>query len=324
MEVWRINLHEGSFSREETPAAWQRLGGRALLARILLDEVPPTCDPLGSRNKLIFAPGLLVGHKLSSCDRISAGAKSPLTGGVKESNAGGSTGLQLTYLGIKALIIEGQPRGEDWLILRLDSQGVHFEPAGDVVGKGVYASAEELRRRYGTRAAIALIGPAGEMRLTAAGIVNLDKDGVPSRINARGGLGAVMGSKRIKAIVIDGSQGKAPPIQDEKAFRAAQREFTKALMAHPKPLPTGISARRGLSTCATCSAHCRPGISARVSLNWLSRSAEKICAASCWNAAERPIPLTPAWSAVEFAARMFMPTRTARSSSRRLSMKRLA
>jgi len=234
MEVWRINLHEGSFSREETPAAWQRLGGRALLARILLDEVPPTCDPLGSRNKLIFAPGLLVGHKLSSCDRISAGAKSPLTGGVKESNAGGSTGLQLTYLGIKALIIEGQPRGEDWLILRLDSQGVHFEPAGDVVGKGIYASAEELRRRYGTRAAIALIGPAGEMRLTAAGIVNLDKDGVPSRINARGGLGAVMGSKRIKAIVIDGSQGKAPPIQDEKAFRAAQREFTKALMAHPQ------------------------------------------------------------------------------------------
>jgi aldehyde:ferredoxin oxidoreductase len=234
MEVWRINLHERSFSREPTPAAWQRLGGRGLLARILLDEVPPTCDPLGSRNKLIFAPGLLVGHKLSSCDRISAGAKSPLTGGVKESNAGGSTGLQLTYLGIKALIFEGQPSGEDWLILRLDGQGVHFEPAGDVVGKGVYASAEALRRRYGTRAAIALIGPAGEMRLTAAGIVNLDKEGVPSRINARGGLGAVMGCKRIKAIVIDGSQGKSPPLHDEKAFRAAQKEFTKALMAHPQ------------------------------------------------------------------------------------------
>lgn len=234
MEIWRINLHKRSFSREATPAAWQRLGGRGLLARILLDEVPPTCDPLGSRNKLIFAPGLLVGHKLSSCDRISAGAKSPLTGSVKESNAGGSTGLQLTYLGIKALIIEGQPSGEDWLILHLDGQGVHFEPAGDVVGKGVYASAEELRRRYGTRAAIALIGPAGEMRLTAAGIVNLDKDGVPSRINARGGLGAVMGCKRIKAIVIDGSQGKSPPLHDEKAFRAAQKEFTKALMAHPQ------------------------------------------------------------------------------------------
>lgn len=234
MEVWRVHLHERRFSREAPPAAWQRLGGRGLLARILLDEVSPTCDPLGSRNKLIFAPGLLVGHKLSSCDRISAGAKSPLTGGVKESNAGGSTGLQLTYLSIKALIIEGQPSSEDWLILRLDSEGTHFEPAGDVVGKGVYASAEQLRRRYGQRAAIALIGPAGEMQLTAAGIVNLDKDGVPSRINARGGLGAVMGSKRIKAIVIDSSQGKSPPLQDEKAFRAAQKEFTKALMAHPQ------------------------------------------------------------------------------------------
>ena len=108
MEVWRVNLSERSLKREPVPEAWSRLGGRGLSARILLDEVPATCDPLGPRNKLILAPGLLVGHMLSSCDRISFGGKSPLTGGVKEANAGGSTGLHMTNMGIKVLILEGE------------------------------------------------------------------------------------------------------------------------------------------------------------------------------------------------------------------------
>ncbi|PIZ25511.1 MAG: aldehyde ferredoxin oxidoreductase, partial [Chloroflexi bacterium CG_4_10_14_0_8_um_filter_57_5] len=92
--IWRVNVCTQTLTREPVPESWQRLGGRGLSARILLDEVEPACDPLGPRNKLIFAPGLLVGHMLSSCDRISIGGKSPLTGGVKESNAGGTTGLQ--------------------------------------------------------------------------------------------------------------------------------------------------------------------------------------------------------------------------------------
>jgi aldehyde:ferredoxin oxidoreductase len=107
MQTWRINVRTKSLTQEPAPEAWEMYGGRALLARILLDEVEPTCEPLGPKNKLIFAPGLLVGHMLSSCDRISVGGKSPLTGGIKESNAGGRTGLQMTHLGIKALIIEG-------------------------------------------------------------------------------------------------------------------------------------------------------------------------------------------------------------------------
>ena len=81
------------------PETWKRLGGRGLLARILLDEVDAKCDPLGAGNKLIFAPGLLVGHMLSSTDRISVGGKSPLTGGIKEANAGGRTGLHMTHHG---------------------------------------------------------------------------------------------------------------------------------------------------------------------------------------------------------------------------------
>ena len=185
LQVWRVNLSERTWSREPVPASWERLGGRGLVARILLDEVPPTCDPLGPRNKLLFVPGLLVGHMLSSCDRISAGGKSPLTGTVKEANAGGRTGLALARLGIKALIIEG--RAEGWWVVHHSAQGVRFDPADDLRGLGTYEAAPRLLARYGEEVAIALIGPAGERRLLGSGIVNLDKDGVPSRVSARVG-----------------------------------------------------------------------------------------------------------------------------------------
>ncbi len=234
LSIWRVNLATQNLHIEEVPPQWELLGGRGLIARILLDEVNPLCDPLGPQNKLIFAPGLLVGHMLSSTDRISIGAKSPLTGGVKEANAGGRTGLQLALLGIKALILEGQPPTDSWWVLHLSAEGARFEPANDLVGLGVYESATRLLQRYGPKVAIALIGPGGERRLLAAGIQNLDKDRVPSRIAARGGLGAVMGSKRLKAIVIDGGRGVKPPLADPAAFKLAQKEFTQALMAHPQ------------------------------------------------------------------------------------------
>jgi aldehyde:ferredoxin oxidoreductase len=134
MNIWRANMHTQTLTRQPVPQSWDPLGGRALLARILLDEVPATCDPLGPRNKLIFAPGLLVGHRVSSCDRISVGGKSPLTGGVKESNAGGSTGLKLTHLGIKSLIIENEPTDGGWWLLHLSAGGGRFERCDDLSG----------------------------------------------------------------------------------------------------------------------------------------------------------------------------------------------
>lgn len=234
MSIWRVNTRRQTLSQDPVPPTWNHLGGRGLLARILVDEVIPTCDPLGPNNKLIFAPGLLVGHMLSSCDRISVGAKSPLTGGVKESNAGGRTGLQLTHLGIKALILEDQPREPGWWVLHLSNQGARFESADDLVGMGVYQVAPRLLERYGRDVAIALIGPGGERQMAAAGIQNIDKDRTPSRINARGGLGAVMGSKKIKAIVIDAQEGQKPPIAHPQAFRAAQKVFNKSLSDHPQ------------------------------------------------------------------------------------------
>src|SRR4030065_2526188 len=221
-KVWRVNVREKSFSREVVPQSWERLGGRGLVARILVDEGPPMCEPLGPYNKLIFTPGLLVGHMLSSCDRISVGGKSPLTGGVKEANAGGTTGLQLAFLGIKALIIEDKPEDDTWVVLKVGHDGVEFDSAEGLIGLGVYECAKKLIDKYGGKIAIALIGPGGEMQLSSAGIQNLDKENAPTRIAARGGLGAVMGSKQIKAIVIDARDGQKPPIAHLEEYRLEQ------------------------------------------------------------------------------------------------------
>jgi aldehyde:ferredoxin oxidoreductase len=232
--IWRVNMSTREGSIEPVPDSWKRLGGRGLIPRILLDEIDSMCDPLGPDNKLIWAPGLLVGHRISSCDRISIGAKSPLTGGIKESNAGGTTGYLLAQLGVKALILEGMPEGDGWWVVHIDADGIHFDSAEDLVGLGVYDSAAKLLERYGPGVGCSLIGPGGEMQLRAAGIQNLDKDDVPSRINGRGGMGAVMGSKRVKALVIDASGGEKPPLADPALFKDAQKRYTKDLLGHPQ------------------------------------------------------------------------------------------
>jgi len=232
--VWRADIADRKVSIQPVPDTWERLGGRGLIARILLDEVPPRCDPLGPQNKLIWAPGLLVGHMISSCDRISLGAKSPLTGGVKEANAGGTTGLMLSHLGIKALILEGDPGDEGTWILRLSVDGGTFERMDDLAGMGVYDAASALLGCFGSDVGLSLIGPGGEMRFLSAGVINLDKDHEPTRISARGGLGAVMGSKRLKAVVIDASGGERSPIADPELFTKAHKQYLESLMAHPQ------------------------------------------------------------------------------------------
>ena len=233
-QVWRANVRTQAVTREPVPESWDRLGGRGLLARIMLDEVEPTCEPLGPRNKLIFAPGLLVGHMISSTDRISVGGKSPLTGGIKEANAGGRTGLHMVTLGIKALIIEDWPAEAALWVLHLSVGEARWKKADKLAGLGVYETAPRLLEEYGDKVAAALIGPGGEMKLATAGIQNLDKDRVPARIAARGGLGAVMASKGLKAIVFDNAGGQKPPLHDPEAFKVAQKDYTTQLMAHPQ------------------------------------------------------------------------------------------
>ena len=145
-------------------------------------------------------------------------------GGIKEANAGGRTGLHMTHMGIHALIIEDQPKDEGYWVLHLSLNGAKWEKADEVVGLGVYETASRLVEKHGDKVAIALIGPGGEMRMKSAGIQNLDKDRVPARIAARGGLGAVMGSKGLKAIVFDHTGGQKPSIVDPQAFKIAQKD----------------------------------------------------------------------------------------------------
>ena len=234
LQVWRVNVRTRNLNLEPVPPSWEHRGGRGLVARFLLDEVPATCEPLGPYNKLIFAPGLLVGHMLSSCDRISIGGKSPLTGGAKEANAGGTTGLQMTLLGIKALVLEDVPAEPGWWVLHMSVAGARFDHADEFTGLGVYETAQKLVEKYGDKVAIALIGPGGEMKLKTAGIQNLDKEKVPSRIAARGGLGAVLATKGIKAIVFDTRGGQKPPILNPEAYKEAQKIFNKAVIDHPQ------------------------------------------------------------------------------------------
>ncbi len=235
-KIWRINTRSQKLTRESIPETWQRLGGRGLIARIMVDEVDAKCDPLGPGNKLIFTPGLLVGHMLSSTDRLSIGGKSPLTGGIKEANSGGRTGYHMAFMGIQALIIEDVPEREGYWVLHLSLSGAKWEKADDLARLGVYETAPKLLEKYGDKVAISLIGPGGEMRMKSAGIQNLDKDKVPSRIAARGGLGAVMASKGLKAIVFDHAGGQKPSIVDTEAFKIAQKDYTQSVMNHPQSI----------------------------------------------------------------------------------------
>jgi len=234
MEIWRVDVATQKLNREPVPTSWEKLGGRGLLARIMLDEVEPTCEPLGSKNKLIYAPGLLVGQRLSSCDRLSVGGKSPLTGGIKEANAGGRTGLHMAMMGMKALILEGKPTTDGWWILHLSLDGARWEKADELAGLGIYDATPKLIEKYGKHVAIALIGLAGELELASAGIQNIDKDRIPSRMAARGGLGAVMGSKGLKAIIFDNAGGENPPQEDPEKYKPIRKSYTTAVINHPQ------------------------------------------------------------------------------------------
>lgn len=229
----RVNMSSLQVNEEQLPGKYAGLGGRGLTSRLVLDEVPPTCDPLGHHNKLVMAPGILGGTTLSSSGRLSIGAKSPLTGGIKESNAGGVNGQKLAKLGISALVIEGAAADGPYLLF-LSAEGGRLVPAADLKGMGNYALIAELARRYGGRAGIISIGPAGEMCLAGAAIANTDRDGVPSRFNGRGGLGAVMGSKGLKAVVIgDSGASKEIIIKDKETFGRVAKELHGDLLSNP-------------------------------------------------------------------------------------------
>lgn len=234
MKILRVNMDRRELNWEPVPPEYERFGGRALIAKILLTEVPPQCEPLGPYNKLILAPGLLGGTNLSSSARLSVGGKSPLTGGVKEANCGGDAGSHLARLGIKAVVVEGQPKDGKLYLLHISREGAKLLPADEWRGLGTYATVAKARERWGEHCTVISIGPAGEMRMTAAGVACTGYEEQVSRMAARGGLGALMGSKGLKAVVLDASGGEAPPLADPELFRAAARRFATELAENPR------------------------------------------------------------------------------------------
>ncbi len=234
MKLLRVNMTELQAQWEPVPPVYERLGGRALIARLLLEEVPPTCDALGPRNKLIFAPGLLAGGGVTTAGRLSVGGKSPLTGGVKEANAGGTLGDMLGKLDVKAVVVEDQAKKDAWYLLHIGGDSAELLPADHLRGLGTYATTDRLRLEYGPDCSITCIGQAGEGCMTGAGIATTGEAGQRSNHAARGGLGALMGSKGLKAVVVDKPVGKAPPMVDAERFRAAARTFAQKLINDPK------------------------------------------------------------------------------------------
>ena len=236
MKFIRVNMNEKIITIEDVPQDYVGLGGRGLTSIMINAEVPPKCDPLGPENKLIFAPGLLSGKPLANTSRLSIGAKSPLTGTIKESNVGGTVAAALGRLGITAVVIEGQAPEGELSFLRIDKEGnASLIPAQEYKGMRTYKLVEKILEDYGEKTSVLCIGPAGEYRLTAASIQSSDIDGRPCRAAGRGGLGAVMGVKGLKALVVDQGGKRADAISDPKAFKEANKVVVKAVKEHPEP-----------------------------------------------------------------------------------------
>lgn len=229
MNILRINMSDLTVKEEK--GKYRGLGGRGLTSRIIHDEIPPTSHPLGPFNKLIFANGWLTGSGASSADRYSIGAKSPLTGGIKESNAGGISGLKMGNLGIRAIIFEGI--SEDFKIIHITKDKVRFDDASPIMGKELSEAAKWLRNEYGKDVGLFLIGVAGEQKMNVSAIAGQDKDGYPTRFNGRGGLGAVAGSKGVKAIVLDDRGVEKQKAMDKDSFRSAMKTYHQWLMETP-------------------------------------------------------------------------------------------
>ncbi len=244
-ELMRVNMSDLSITMEPLPEKWSRYGGRALTSALVFAEVPAGADALGPENKLVFAPGLLGGTNTPNGGRLSVGAKSPLTGGIKESNSGGQAAHALGKMGLAAVIVEGMPAdpGAAYMLVIDPDKSARLERVDAWKGMGNYAVTDAIKamRPEGDRYATITNGPAGEMGLKASGIAVSDPHGYPNRFAGRGGLGAVMGSKGLKAIVVSDAGLKYLDHADKDAFQVAMKTFANALTTHPvsgQGLPT--------------------------------------------------------------------------------------
>ena len=242
-KMLRINVgaEGGPTFKEEPLGDYAGLGGRALTSAIVSKEVPPTCHPLSADNKLVIAPGMLSGTTAAMSGRISVGCKSPLTGGIKEANSGGQGSQVLARLGYAAIILEGKPKKDALYKVFINKDGVQISEDNSLCMLGNYDLVDKLKAEFGDKVACISIGPAGEMKMSAASIAFTDMEQRPTRHAGRGGVGAVMGAKGIKAIVLDDAgMGMRQPNDPDK-FKEANQNWVQGLRKHPvtgEGLPT--------------------------------------------------------------------------------------
>nr|MDO8076879.1 aldehyde ferredoxin oxidoreductase family protein [Candidatus Freyarchaeota archaeon] len=220
--ILRVNLATGNIKTEPIPDELVRkyIGGRGLSAKILYDELDPKVDPLSPDNKLIFATGPLTGTNAPSGGRYEVSCKSPLTGTITGANSGGQWGAHLRMAGVDVIIFEG--KAEKPVYLQITDGEYELKSAEKLWGLDTHKTTDTLQSELGKDYRIACIGPAGEKLVRMACIIN-DKHRAPGR----GGVGAVMGSKNLKAIAVKGTQ--KVEVADEEAFKKAREDALKKL-----------------------------------------------------------------------------------------------
>lgn len=247
----RVSMTTGQCGCEPLPERMAGLGGRGLASALVAENVPPSADPMGPGNILVFSPGLLAGTRCANANRMSVGFKSPLTGLLHEANTGGVAGSHLARLGIAALVIEGKARDGDSFQLEITPDLIRLVPA-TVRGLGNAGAAKSLAERHGGRCSCITIGPAGEMGLAASSIAFTDGRQRPTRHAGGGGGGAVMGTKGLKAVIITPPETDGIPMHDAAAFSRAARHFAEALTAYRHTAP----GQGGTAACAGCIVGC--------------------------------------------------------------------
>jgi aldehyde:ferredoxin oxidoreductase len=235
-QILRVNLTHQKFAVESLgkDLAEKFVGGRGFGIKMLFDEVPKGTDPLDPSNKLVLSVGPLTGTKAQSASRWIAQFKSPLTNAYCRSVGGGFFGAELKFAGYDAIIVEGA--SEKPIYLWINEDNVEFMDADKVWGMTTLAARDFIRDETDEKARMVIIGPAGERLVKISAIVSDDM-----RTAARGGGGAVMGSKKLKAIVVKGS--KRPAIYDNEAFDEAVKEQIEAYRKNP-----GFEGFRSLGT----------------------------------------------------------------------------
>jgi aldehyde:ferredoxin oxidoreductase len=234
MRIVRVDMENLKIASEEASPEYEILGNRGLVAKILLKEVAPTGHPLGGANKLILAGGPLAGTGVPTSGRLSAGGISPLTGGIKESNSGGIFAGKLVQCGVKALVIENKPRETGPYLIVIGQDQVEILRAEELSRLGNYEVHRRLLEKYGQDCAVVSIGPAGEDKCLSAGIFGSDMGGLPGAVCARGGLGALMGAKGLKAVVVLGNGSYRIPIIHREKFKEALARLHKAIAETPQ------------------------------------------------------------------------------------------